>query len=274
MKIIISLLAGMLLLTVKLSAQTNSAPSGDTMSVISPRRANVAPFEGVKPKDFEDYLVQLAWKNDNVQEGLYSEVNVRKEEIFLAKNDWTRNLTGAINMNESNFPYFLTNYLGQTTYLGKQIDLTKVNAGVNYPLWNLGFGVNFGDFIVRKSKVKIAREKEKIAEFDVLTRRQRIKAEVLTLYQNYLQAFEILKVRLLALDGAESTKVQIANLFSVNKAKFEDYNLANKAYYDALEAKLKANTDIKVATIRLEEVIGVKWENVERMKPYFDDRNR
>ena len=250
-------------------SQTN-VPATDKIAPVGIRNDNISPFGGSKPKDFEEYLVQLAWKNDPGEDGLDSEVKVRKEEVSLAKKDWTRNLSTAINFNESNFPYFLTNYLGITRWLGKEIDQTKIPSVVTYPLWNIGIGVNIGDLLVRKHKIIIANEKVKIAESDIQLRKLRLKSEVLTRYQAYLESFQVLKIRIQSLDAAEANKTQIASLFSLNKAKFEDYNTANKAFYDASESKIKAETDIKVTRIKLEELIGVKWETIEKIKATYE----
>jgi hypothetical protein len=73
------------------------------------------------------------------------------------------------------------------------------------------------------------------------------------------------------LDVTEANKVQISELFSLNKAKFEEYNMANKSYFDALEGKIKAEWDIKAAKSVLEEMIGSKWESIEKIKAAYDE---
>jgi outer membrane protein TolC len=254
----------------KLPAPTTTPVS--TPTTTSTPSSNFNYNNDAKPAEFEDYLVQLALKNNPSYESLTNQVTVKKEEIQLARKDWTRNLTSAINFNESNYPYFLVNYLGQKTFLGSQIDLAKIPSVVSYPLWNIGVGVNFGDLIVRKHKVKIAEEKVKIAEFDILDNKSKIKAEVLARYQTYLSTIEVLKIRLQSLDAAESSKNQLASLFAVNKVKFEDYSKANKDYFDALENKLKGDTEVKLAKIKLETILGVKWDTVEKVKTTYDDK--
>ncbi len=238
-------------------ANENNAPAA--------KYENAPPFGGVKPRDFEDYLVQLAWRNDPAEDGLDHEVKLRNQEISLAKIDWTRNLGASVNFNESNYPYFLSKYLGI-----KESNPSPLPTVINYPLWNIGIGVNVGDLFMRKHKVKVAEERVKIAESDVVGRKQKIKAETLARYQTYQASIEILKVRLQSFDAAEANKIQIANLFAVNKVKYEDYNSANKTFYDAFEAKIKAETDLKVNRIRMEEMIGVRWESAERVRASFE----
>ena len=53
---------------------------------------------------------------------------------------------------------------------------------------------------------------------------------------------------------------------------FEDYNNANKAYFDAMDGRLKAQSEIKIRQIGIEEMIGVKWESVEKVKATYDQK--
>lgn len=230
---------------------------------------NKSPLNN-RPATFEEYLVQLALINSPEAEGGKYEVEVRKQEIELAKKDWTRNLTTGLNFNDVSFPYFLVNTVGVEKIFGRQIDLTKLPTVATYPLWQIGIGVNVGDIFVRKHKVKAAESRRKISEMDLNLVKQKIKAEVLKRYQEYLVSIEILKVRLQSLDAAEANKIQISNLFSVNKASFQDFNESNKTFTDALEAKIKAESDIKIRKIAIEELTGVKWETVEKIKLTYD----
>ncbi len=233
-----------------------------------------ASFDDFRPLTFEDYLVQLAWQNSFELEGAKYEIDARGQEISLAKKDWTRNLQAGININDVSFPYFLVNSLGQEYFLGKKIDLTRLPAVATYPVWNIGVGVNFGDLLVRKNKVKFAENHKKISESELNFKKQKLKGEVLKRYQEFLSSFDIFKVRLQALEAAESNKNQIQSLFSVNKVQFEDYNTANKAYYDALENKVRGEAEIKLKRIALEELLGVRWEKVEVVKASYDDKKK
>jgi outer membrane protein TolC len=220
-----------------------------------------------RPSSFEEYLVQLALKSSPEVEGAGYEIEARKQEIELAKKDWTRNLNAAVNLNDVSLPYFLRYNVGI-----ERIDTARFSRIATYPLWQVGFGVNFGDLLNRKHKVKFAENRRKISETDQTLKRQKIRAEILKRYQEYLSAQDVLKIRLQSLDVAEVSKTQISNLFSVNKASFEDYNQANKSYFDALEGKLKAQSDVKIKIIGLEEMIGVKWDKVEAAKATYDKK--
>ena len=210
----------------------------------------------VRPATFEEYLVQMAWKNSPELEGNVYEIEARRQEISLAKKDWTRNLQAGVNINQVSIKD-----------IGRKADTSRISQFTAYPLWQVGLGINFGDLIVRKHKVKYAQNRVKISESEQNFKKQKLRGEVLKRFQEYLSTKDILKVRLQSLDAAEANKTQISNLFSVNKAKFEDYNTANKAYFDALESRVRGEGDIKLKKIALEELIGFKWELIE---PIYD----
>ncbi len=233
----------------------------------------IVPTGETKPTNFEDYLVSLAWKNNPSNDALGYKVEFEKQERGVAKKEWTRNLTLGSNLNESNYPYFLVNYLNKKQINGRDIDLTKIPTVVTYPLWNIGIGVNIGDLIVRKHKIKAADQKIKIAEADVNQQKLKIRAETLSRYQKYISTFEVLKARIQSLSTAEANKAFIADLWSENKVKFEDSNEANKTYFEALEAKINADLEVKLAKINVEEIVGIKWEVLEKFKGTFKQKN-
>lgn len=226
------------------------------------------------PRDFEDYLVQLAMTNNPELEAVGYQLEIDRQEILLAKKEWNKNLTTGINVNESNLPYFMVNTLNIKTIGGREIDLDRIPQTVNYPFWNLGFNFNVGDILNRKNKVAIAETRQKITQTEGKRRKMEIRALVLGRYQKYLATIEVLKVRLQLVDVAEANKSAVSNAYAVNKAKIEEYNEANKSYFLALEEKVKAESDIKLAKYELEEVIGAKWEVVEKMKAAYDDANK
>jgi outer membrane protein TolC len=221
----------------------------------------------VRPATFEEYLVQLAWKNSPELEGSTYEIEARRQEISLAKKDWTRNLQAGLNFNDVSFPYFVYYNLGIKEIGGRAVDTSRFTRIATSPLLQVGVSLNFGDLIVRKHKVKYAQNRVKMSESEQNFKKQKLRGEILKRYQEYLSTKDILKVRLQSLDAAEANKTQISNLFSINKAKFEDYNTANKAYFDALESRVRGEGDIKLKKIALEELLGFRWELIE---PIYD----
>jgi outer membrane protein TolC len=257
------------ILTLVFFALRLSAQSTVNQSPMSSPLGNSNHLLDVRPESFEEYLVQLAWKNSPEIEGSNHDIEARRQEISLAKKEWTRNMQAGLNFNDVSFPYFVRYGLGVKEIGGRLIDTSRFTRIATSPLWQIGVGINFGDLIVRKHKVQYAKSKVKISEADQNLKKQKIRGEILKRYQEYLSAKDILKVRLQSLDAAEANKVQISNLFSVNKVKFEDYNTANKAYFDALENKVRGEGEIKIKKIALEELLGFKWEKVEPIQDSY-----
>lgn len=227
-----------------------------------------------RPNSFEEYLVQLAYNNSPELEGAKYEIDARTQEIGIAKKEWMRNIQGGLNFNEVSVPYFVKYSLGIDSIAHRAIDTTRFSRITTYPLWNIGIGVNVGDLVTRKYKVRFAEQKKKISETEMTFRKQRLRAEVLKRYQEFLTTFEVLKVRLQALDVAEANRLQLSNLFTLNKARFEDYNLSTKTFFDSQEAKVKADADTRIKKIALEELIGLRWETLERIKSSYEDRDK
>ena len=257
------------ILTLTLFALRLSAQPVVNQQPTSPLLGNTNHLLDVRPATFEEYLVQLAWKNSPELEGASYDIEARRQEISIAKKEWTRNMQAGLNFNDVSFPYFVRYGLGIKEIGGRAVDTTRFTRIATSPLWQIGASINFGDLIVRKHKVKYAQNKVKISEADQNFKKQRLRGEILKRFQEYLSAKDILKVRLQSLDAAEANKVQIANLFSVNKAKFEDYNTANKAYFDALENKVRGEGDIKLKRIAMEEMLGSKWEKIEPIQDSY-----
>jgi outer membrane protein TolC len=245
-----------------------------TFSQNSPKiRENVPPTYNLKqnPNSFEDYLVQLAWQNSGHLESYKYESEARKQEIDLAKKDWTRFLQAGLNLNDVSLPSYLYYNMDVKKFLGNDINPNRFTQIATYPIWNIGLGVSFGDLIMRKNKVKYAENRKKVVDSDMNAEKQKIKGEILKRYQEFLMVQEVLKVRIQALDAAQANKSQMENMFAVNKISFSDLTQANKAYFDALEAKVQFDSEVKIRKIAMEELLGIKWEKVEIMKGNFDN---
>jgi outer membrane protein TolC len=257
------------ILTLVLFALRLSAQPVANQPNTPPLFGNTNHLLDVRPESFEEYLVQLAWKNSPEIEGSNYEIEARRQEISLAKKEWTRNMQAGLNFNDVSFPYFVRYSLGVKEIFGKLVDESRFTRIATSPLWQIGASINFGDLIVRKHKVKFAQNKVKFTECEQNVKKQKLRGEILKRYQEYLSSKDILKVRLQSLDAAEANKVQISNLFSINKVKFEDYNTANKAYFDALENKVRGEGEIKLKKIGLEELLGFKWEKIEPIQDSY-----
>lgn len=212
----------------------------------------VPPIE-VRPKTFEDYLVQLAWNNSPKNQKLFNQLEIATNDIQLAKKTWTQDIIASVNLNEIS--------LSNLVY-GDQLEIP-----VFIPIYNFGASVNLGTFLYRPIKVKIAEEKEKMAEFDISQQKLIIRRDVLEAYETYRKTMAVLNVRVLAEQDSYGSYILISEKFKNNDAKFEDFNAASSAYYSAKEGTVQARSEVEISTIKIEELIGIPFEMAQKRGP-------
>lgn len=206
--------------------------------------AIVIPVE-TKARDFSEYLVQLAWLNQPESAIAQSEVKNAQDEAKNTHKEWMRDVQTTFNINEGNL---------------KGAD---ENGNVFFPRYNFGVGVNLYSITSQKTKNTIGKRDIQIAEHRVNQRKLEIRAETLQRFALYKLARELYKTRTLAEQEANANYLVIQQLYKSDEKTFEEYTTASAVYYAAQEGRLKAETDVLLAKYRLEEMIGIKWEQVQ-----------
>lgn len=131
-------------------------------------------------------------------------------------------------------------------------DITKMG---NYmPVINYSNALSLG--ISTGKKVKISPEES------LGLQKALLKAEVEKRYNRYLTSIEILKVRIRA-----SEEAHLIHLITTKKVKREEtdldeYNKSSLIFNNATEAKILAESEVGLAKLNLEELIGVKLEQL------------
>ena len=226
---------------------------------------DLVPEEGARAKSFEDYLVQIAWQNNQKKRKIGIEKEVADERVKLAKKQWIRSLQ----FNSSLSPR------DKTILFQLSPDVQAANAGeVIPPFLNFGLGYSLGDLFTQKNQVRIAKKEAEVYEFEINEEMLNLRNEVLTAYQEYKSSVEIFNARKKAEDDAESTYYLISEKFRKDKATFEEYNDASIAYHNSVEKRLQAESEIQLAKIDIEKLIGVRWEKVERNMPRYSKKGR
>lgn len=210
----------------------------------------VVPDEETRPKTFEEYLVQLAWKNNPQPQILSNQKEIANYEVMLSKGEWMNNLTAQFSLNEVSLSNLIYNY--------------EDPLFVAQPLWNLSAQINLGTIFNRPKEIKIAKEKLKITEQNINLLKLNLRALVLKRYEEYLLSIEILRARTEADEEAYQNYQLMGDLFKADKANFEELTQASATYINAREAKIQATADIKLTRLLLEELIGVSLEEAER----------
>ncbi len=211
----------------------------------------IVPPNDIIAKNFEDFLVQIAWQNNPSNDVLQNRVNIADLEKKQAKVSWLNGVGLSSNFNRGDSSYVM---FGGNTYL--------VGSGLN-----VGVSVRLYPIFTTGSNIKIAKENIKIAEHELNQEKLKLRAEVLQRYRGYLASIEILKARTKAEEDASANYELLSKLFELGEVDFEDYNDASIAYHRSVEGRIQATTDIELSKIRLEEIIGIPWEETLRFVP-------
>ncbi len=203
-----------------------------------------------KPAEFRDYLVQLAWRNTPAVDALGTEIDIAEQEIKNERLGWTRAIGVSVGFNQQS---------SRVNVEGGGMDF------LFFPRISFGASVNFTPLITTPGRVKVAKGKYDISERNFEQEKLRIRAVVHQLYEAYLLALEVQKVRTEMEEDARSNYTLLLELFKNDEASFEDYNRAFIEYHKARESRLAGNTDVKTAVIAMEEYIGIAFDEAERL---------
>lgn len=206
--------------------------------------------EGSDSLSIEEKLVQLAWKNYPLNEVVQLGLASAKKGVTLAKLDWTNNFAVTGNLNEFTLKQSLGGNSSQTA--GSQF----------YPRYNIGVRLSLADIIVTPTKVKKEKVQVKIAEAQIQNQKLQIRAEMLKRYQIYTASIEVLKLRVKALEEAHLIHLLVTKKFKKGESMLEDYNKSFLTYNNAQEARVHAESEVYLARTGIEEMIGMKLEEV------------
>lgn len=218
----------------------------------------VTPSE-MGTRNFNEYLVQLAWVNSPENEALDFEKDLREFELKAEKKDWMDDLRFSINLNENNLNR-------DTIFVVPGQNPANANQTNLFPIFNFNASVSLGTFTNRKNKLGIAEQRVKIAEANINQKKLNVRMEILKRYENYLMHEEILKAVSQAEENANQGFLLITDLFKSDKATFEDYNSASTSYNAAVEKRIKASAELKIAQYLVEEMIGISLNEAKRMR--------
>ncbi len=216
----------------------------------------VAP-EGQRPTSFEDYLVQLAWLNSPDTKILDLEKTQEQKEVEMQGQKWMDDVKFSFNINEVS----LSNVLQPSP-----------DNLVLYPLYQFSTSISLGTFTTNKKKKEIEQVDVQIKDMEANKHKLEIRAETLARYRKLLLAIETLKLRSKAEEDARNTLQVSQKRFQNADLDMEDMLRASEAFNNAQEKRLVAETEIQLAIIALEEMIGIKWEIAKRAEERYNKK--
>lgn len=199
--------------------------------------------------DIKDKLVQLAYNNPSVKVRDY-EKDKTVAERQKAGAMWLNYVTVSANLNEVTLKTYKS---GNTNDIRNQI---------YYPLWNVNITVPLGSLVGKSSDVKVARKNIQIATAEQEIAKRQVKAMVLSKYHDYLMTKEMLGLQNEVTED-DYTAFQTAETKLANGSiSYESYTSASQRYNDDRNKKLSLERDLANVKLDIEEIIGVKLEEV------------
>ncbi len=198
--------------------------------------------------DIREKLIQLAMQNP-VYEMADHATMAASYQINIAKSAYLGLLSAQANINEFT--------LSPQTSNGQKIPNY-------YPIYNVGINIPFDIFTRTTNNVKIAQENFLIASAAKNQRFREIKADVLTKYENYLLAKQLVELQGRITQSEYASLKRAESDFAENLIKLEDVDKVQKSYVTEQVKSLILQKDLNLSKIELEKVIGVKIEDVER----------
>jgi len=202
--------------------------------------------EGSQSSDFEERLVQLAWRNYPGNEALRRQVNIAGLDVKQSNTSWLENirLTGNLNeftITEANDP------LGRAAF---------------YPKYNISASISLGTFFTTPYTIRKSREAHIISQANLNTQKLLVRNMVLKLYNEYLMRERVYKLQSQVLMDTETSHKLAEQRFRRGDITFQDYSLSLTSYNQIMIAQLESERDYKNAKLDLEQWIGMRLEDV------------
>ncbi|SFE92811.1 Outer membrane efflux protein [Chitinophaga sp. CF118] len=210
----------------------------------------VKPTKDFTQDDIKDKLVQLAYNNPSIKIRDY-EKDKSVSELHKSGANWLNYLTASANFNEVTLKTYKTT--GTTTDIRNQI---------YYPLWNVGLNIPLGSLVGKSSDVRIARKNVAIATAEQEVAKRQVKAMVLSKYHDYLMTKEMLTLQNELTEDDYAAFSQAETKLANGSISYEGYTNAAQRYNDDRNKKLSLERDLANVKLDIEEIIGVKLEEV------------
>ena len=202
--------------------------------------------EGSQGSEFEEKLVQLAWRNHPDNEVLRREVNIAGYNVKQSNASWLEIIRFSANLNEFT--------INQTA--------DPFGRAAYYPRYNIGATVSLGTFFITPYNIKKSKETLIISQANVNAQKLVVRNTVLKLYNEYVMLERIYKLQSQAMLDNETSHKLAEQRFRRGEITFETYSTSLAAYNDVMVSQLQAERDYKNAKLDLEQWIGMRLEDV------------
>jgi outer membrane protein TolC len=201
---------------------------------------------GVQTADFAEKLVQIAWRNHPSNEAFRREVNIAAYETKKAAVQWLDVVHVQGNLNQ-----FTLNPASDV-----------YSRAAFFPKYNIHGDLSLSWLFTIPYTTKQNKEREIVAQSQVNVQKLLVRQTVLKAYNEYLMHEKIYKIQTqLALDNETSHKL-VEQKFKNGEITFETYSASLTTFSTTSLAQLEAERNFKNAKLDLEQLIGMRLEDV------------
>lgn len=199
-----------------------------------------------KSPDFSERLVQLAWRNHPNNEVFRKEVDIGNYATRQSAAAWLDIFRATGNLNEFT--------------LSPQSDVFGRSAF--WPRYNLSASISLGQFISIPLQTKMNRAKAVQAQANLNAQKLAVRNAVLKAYNEYIMREEVYKVQSQLLLDNETAHKLVEQRFKNGETNFETYSASLASYSSMNIARMDAEKNYKNAKLDLEQLIGMRLEDV------------
>jgi outer membrane protein TolC len=205
----------------------------------------------VAPKNFEERLVQLAWKNHPSNRVVEQNIEIAQKEKSLARWRFLDDIYANGNINEYT--------------LHPQPDATNIY----FPRYNFGVRVTLGSFVNIPLQVSAANNRLNNSMLLENQKKLTVREDVLGNVEKLKQFYKFIKIREQIKEDFRTMYKDAEKKFSTGDINIERYRAAVQAYYDQTEQVVEAQTNFNGVKITLEGMVGVLLTDVEGYQAFI-----
>ena len=205
----------------------------------------------VVTKNFEERLVQLAWKNHPSKRVVAQNVEIAQKEKAVARWRWLDDIYANGNVNEYT--------------LHPKPDATNIY----FPRYNFGIRVTLGSFVNIPLQVSAANNRLNNSLLLVDEKKLSVREEVLGNVEKLKQFYKFIKIREQIKEDFRTMYKDAEKKFSTGDINIERYRAAVQAYYDQTEQVIEAQTNYNGVKITIEGLVGVQLPDVEGYQEFI-----
>lgn len=198
--------------------------------------------EGVEPVE---RLVQLAWQNYPDNEIVQRQVIIAEKNVSLSKWSWLENLSASGNLNE-----FTINPPDD-----------EGNFNNFFPRYNFGARISL-DILNTPTRVRVAKEELNIAQAEVNKQKLQVRAIIYRLYEEYKIAKQMYEIQSQSSEDSYTLYTLAEQNFKEGEISVEEYTKAGELYNADRVKLIRAESNLVLARINIEELIGVSFNVV------------